>query len=144
MVSRRRLKPRETFGTHKKVEDCWKCYSNWDKNRQKLADCVVGFGKNAAGGKDGKIYVVTDSNDNDVINPKNGTLRQAVIQEEPLWIIFEHNMMIKLKVELNMNSYKTIDGRGANVHIAGDAGCGSVQKQNTFTSKKQETKHLCF
>ena len=94
--------------------------------------------------KNGKIYVVTDSNDNDVINPKNGTLRHAVIQEEPLWIIFEHNMMIKLKVELNMNSYKTIDGRGANVHIAGDAGCGSVQKQNTFTSKKQETKHLCF
>ena len=119
MVSRRRLKPRETFGTHKKVEDCWKCYSNWDKNRQKLADCAVGFGKNATSGKGGNIYVVTDPSDNDVVNPKNGTLRHAVIQDEPLWIIFEQDMVIKLKEELIMNSYKTIDGRGANVHITG-------------------------
>ena len=119
MVSRRRLKPRETFGTHKKVEDCWKCDSNWDKNRQKLAGCAVGFGKNATSGKGGNIYVVTDPSDNDVVNPKNETLRHAVIQDEPLWIIFEQDMVIKLKEELIMNSYKTIDGRGANVHITG-------------------------
>ena len=125
-LTRRNLKGDSSCSTGNPIDDCWRCDSNWDKSRQKLANCAIGFGKNAIGGKNGKIYVVTDSNDNDVINPKNGTLRHAVIQEEPLWIIFEHNMMIKLKVELNMNSYKTIDGRGANVHIAGDAGCGSV------------------
>ncbi|KAL4634240.1 hypothetical protein ACB092_04G185700 [Castanea dentata] len=35
-------------------------------------------------------------------------------------------MVIKLKVELIMNSYKTIDGRGANVHITG-GGCITIQ-----------------
>ncbi|KAK4568852.1 hypothetical protein RGQ29_004324 [Quercus rubra] len=35
-------------------------------------------------------------------------------------------MVIKLKEELIMNSYKTIDGRGANVHITG-GGCITIQ-----------------
>ena len=82
--------------------------------------------------------MVTDSSDNDVVNPKNETLRHAIIQDEPLSIIFERNMMIKyLKVEVIMNSYKTINGRGVNVHIAGVAGYGSVKKQNMSTSKKK-------
>ncbi|XP_050256611.1 probable pectate lyase 5 [Quercus robur] len=125
-LTRRNLKGDSSCSTGNPIDDCWKCDSNWNKNRQKLADCAVGFGKNAAGGKDGKIYVVTDSNDNDAVNPKNGTLRHAVIQDEPLWIIFESDMTIKLKVELIMNSYKTIDGRGANVHITG-GGCITIQ-----------------
>jgi len=120
------LKGDSSCSTGNPIDDCWKCDSNWDKNRQKLADCAVGFGKNAAGGKGGNIYVVTDPSDNDVVNPKNGTLRHAVIQDEPLWIIFEQDMVIKLKEELIMNSYKTIDGRGANVHITG-GGCITIQ-----------------
>jgi len=83
-----------------------------------LGDCALGFGKNAIGGKNGKIYVVTSPGD-DPVNPKPGTLRYGVIQEEPLWIIFSRDMVIKLKQELIMNSFKTIDGRGADVHIAG-------------------------
>jgi hypothetical protein len=35
-------------------------------------------------------------------------------------------MMITLKEELIMNSFKTLDGRGANVHIAGGA-CLTLQ-----------------
>lgn len=35
-------------------------------------------------------------------------------------------MLIKLKHELIINSYKTIDGRGANVHITGN-GCLTLQ-----------------
>ncbi|KAM3751867.1 hypothetical protein ACB098_04G144000 [Castanea mollissima] len=105
---RRNLEEASSCLTGNPIDDCWKCDSTWDKNQQKLADCVVGFGKNAVGGKDGKIYVVTDPNDNDV------------------WIIFERDMVIKLKVELIMNSYKTIDGRGANVHITG-GGCITIQ-----------------
>jgi pectate lyase len=86
-----------------------------------LADCAVGFGKNAEGGKNGRIYVVTDDGDEDVVDPAPGTLRFGVIQSEPLWIVFARNMNIQLKQELLMNSYKTLDGRGANVHIAGGA-----------------------
>ncbi|KAM3704053.1 hypothetical protein ACJW31_04G146100 [Castanea mollissima] len=125
-LTRRNLKEGSSCSTGNPIDDCWKCDSKWDKNRQKLANCAVGFGKNATGGKGGKIYVVTDSSDNDVVNPKNGTLRHAMIQDEPLWIIFERDMVIKLKVELIMNSYKTIDGRGADVHITG-GGCITVQ-----------------
>ncbi|KAJ4978815.1 hypothetical protein NE237_009595 [Protea cynaroides] len=108
------------------IDDCWRCDTNWESNRQRLADCGIGFGAGALGGKGGQIYMVTDSSDNDAVNPTPGTLRFAVIQEEPLWIIFSGNIMIKLKQELIFNSYKTLDGRGANVHIVG-GGCITLQ-----------------
>ncbi|XP_073293253.1 probable pectate lyase 12 [Primulina huaijiensis] len=108
------------------IDDCWKCDSNWSTNRQRLADCGIGFGQSAMGGKGGRFYVVTDSSDHDTVNPTPGTLRHAVIQDEPLWIVFQSNMVIKLKHELMFNSYKTIDGRGANVQITGN-GCITLQ-----------------
>ncbi|KAJ8432615.1 hypothetical protein Cgig2_032896 [Carnegiea gigantea] len=74
------------------------------------------------GSRGGRLYVVTDSSDDDPVNPKPGTLRHAVIQDEPLWITFQHDMVITLKDQLVMNSYKTIDGRGASVHVTG-SGC---------------------
>ncbi|KAK4768562.1 hypothetical protein SAY87_003703 [Trapa incisa] len=106
-------------GTGNPIDDCWRCDPNWDTNRQRLADCAVGFGREAIGGKHGRIYVVSNSGDDDPVNPRPGTLRHAVIQDEPLWIVFNRDMVIRLKQELVMNSYKTIDGRGASVHIAG-------------------------
>ncbi|KAH9287761.1 hypothetical protein KI387_031878, partial [Taxus chinensis] len=105
-------------GTGNPIDDCWRCDPHWQGNRKRLADCGIGFGRNAIGGKFGRFYVVTDNRDDDPVNPRPGTLRHAVIQSEPLWIIFARDMMIQLKQELIMNSYKTIDGRGANVHIA--------------------------
>ncbi|KAH9560295.1 hypothetical protein CY35_06G098500 [Sphagnum magellanicum] len=113
-------------GTGNPIDDCWRCDPNWSTNRQSLADCAIGFGRNAVGGKNGRIYVVTDNSDDDVVNPSPGTLRYGVIQDEPLWIIFKQDMMIQLKEELIMNSFKTLDGRGSNVHIAGGA-CLTVQ-----------------
>lgn len=86
----------------------------------------MGFGSKAIGGHDGRFYVVTDPTDEDAVNPKPGTLRHAVIQAEPLWIIFKRDMVIKLTQELIMNSFKTIDARGANVHIANGA-CITIQ-----------------
>ncbi|KAL1363790.1 hypothetical protein AAHE18_03G171400 [Arachis hypogaea] len=88
-------------GSGNPIDDCWRCDPNWEQNRQKLADCAIGFGKNAIGGRD-------------------------VIQDEPLWIIFAKDMIITLKEELIMNSYKTIDGRGASVHIA-NGPCITIQ-----------------
>ncbi|KAG4182226.1 hypothetical protein ERO13_A09G031200v2 [Gossypium hirsutum] len=106
-------------GTGNPIDDCWRCDPNWEKNRQRLADCAIGFGKHAMGGKNGRIYVITDAGDDDPVNPRPGTLRHAVIQDESLWIIFKRDMVITLKQELLMNSFKTIDGRGASVHISG-------------------------
>ncbi|GMH24311.1 hypothetical protein Nepgr_026154 [Nepenthes gracilis] len=43
------------------------------------------------GGRNGITYVVTDSSDDGPVNPIPGTLRHAVIQEKPLWIIFKRS-----------------------------------------------------
>ncbi|KAF5729470.1 pectate lyase 13-like [Tripterygium wilfordii] len=108
------------------IDDCWRCDPNWASNRQRLADCPIGFAQGTLGGKGGQIYVVTDSSDGNPANPTPGTLRHAVIQNEPLWIVFASNMLIKLKHELIFNSYKTVDGRGVNVQITGN-GCLTLQ-----------------
>lgn len=107
------------------IDLCWRTESNWANNRQALADCAIGFGKDAMGGKYGEIYEVTSPAD-DPVNPKPGTLRYGVIQTQPLWIIFAKDMVITLKNELIMNSFKTIDGRGAKVEIA-NGPCITVQ-----------------
>ncbi|OVA09770.1 Pectate lyase/Amb allergen [Macleaya cordata] len=103
--------------TMNKIDICWRSNPQWSWHRRALADCAVGFGKEAVGGKYGATYVVIDPSD-DPINPKPGTLRYGVIQNEPLWIIFEKDMVIVLENELMVNSFKTIDGRGVNVEIA--------------------------
>ncbi|XP_020571825.1 probable pectate lyase 18 [Phalaenopsis equestris] len=109
-------------GTGNPIDDCWRCDPNWETNRQRLPH----FGRNALGGKGGATYIVTDSGDDDPVNPKPGTLRYGVIQTKPLWIVFQRDMVIQLKEELMMNSYKTLDGRGVSVHIAGGP-CITVQ-----------------
>ncbi|XP_021288029.1 putative pectate lyase 21 [Herrania umbratica] len=109
---------REQCRTGNPMDDCWRCDPEWDTNRRRLADCAVGFGKSAIGGRDGEVYVVTDSDNDDPVNPTPGTLRHAAIQEEPLWIIFDHDMVISLNEQLLINSYKTIDGRGHDIQIA--------------------------
>eukprot|EP00253_Pinus_taeda_P006000 PITA_06000 len=108
------------------IDDCWRCDPNWRLNRKRLAECAIGFGKDAIGGTNGKFYVVTDPGD-DPVNPWPGTLRYGVIQSEPLWIIFKRNMVIRLKEELMMNSFKTIDGRGVNVQIGQGGPCITIQ-----------------
>lgn len=112
----------ETILATNPIDRCWRRHRNWAANRKKLADCVLGFGRHTTGGKDGKYYVVTDSSDDNMNDPKPGTIRHAVIQSEPLWIVFAHSMVIRLKEELIFASDKTIDGRGVQVHIAYGAG----------------------
>ncbi|GAB2286892.1 hypothetical protein Dimus_021280 [Dionaea muscipula] len=120
-------------GTGNPIDDCWRCdppaAGDWASNRQRLADCAIGFGRNAMGGKGGPVYEVTDPSDDDDpenLNPRPGTLRDAVTRTGPLWITFSSNMVIKLKGPLIVSSYKTIDGRGADVHITG-GGCISIE-----------------
>lgn len=98
------------------IDACWRSNPGWASKRQRLADCAVGFGEGALGGKNGEIYTVTDPSD-DAANPKPGTLRYGAIQTQPLWIVFEKDMVIALERELLVNSFKTIDGRGAKVVI---------------------------
>ncbi|KAM0856087.1 hypothetical protein ACQ4PT_049336 [Festuca glaucescens] len=101
------------------IDRCWRCRSDWASDRQRLATCARGFGHSALGGAGGRTYVVTDPSDDELIIPKKGTLRYGVIQDRALWIVFARSMVIKLSQELIVNSNKTIDGRGAQVHITG-------------------------
>ncbi|WOL13095.1 pectate lyase-like [Canna indica] len=93
-----------------------------ENDHKRLAWCAKGFGRNAIGGLRGKIYIVTDASDDDLLKPRRGILRFGATRNKPLWIIFACDMVIKLQQELMINSYKTIDARGANVHIAYGAG----------------------
>ncbi|KZV58767.1 pectate lyase-like [Dorcoceras hygrometricum] len=129
--TRRNLRERGCRATNP-IDQCWRCDRNWARNRKRLADCARGFGHRTTGGKMGRIYVVTDPSDDDMVNPKPGTLRHAVIQPEPLWIIFSHHMIIRLRQELIFTSHKTIDGRGAQVHIAYGAGLTLQFVQNVI------------
>ncbi|XP_076891576.1 pectate lyase-like [Bidens hawaiensis] len=104
------------------IDKCWMCDPHWYKNRKRMANCARGFGHGTYGGKNGRVYVVNDSSDEDVISPKPGTLRHAVLLPEPLWIIFSGNMNIRLTQELIFTSHKTIDGRGFDIHVADGAG----------------------
>ncbi|KAL1338079.1 hypothetical protein HN51_032756 [Arachis hypogaea] len=104
------------------IDGCWRCDPNWARNRFRLAECAKGFGRRAKGGLGGPIYVVTDESDDDMINPRPGTLRYGVLLRGPVWIIFARSMLINLKQELIVTSDKTIDGRGANIQIRGGAG----------------------
>ena len=124
--TRRELKQKSTKGgkceATNPIDTCWRCKADWAKNRFQLAKCGKGFGRRATGGLNGPIYVVSDESDNDMVNPKPGTLRHAVVQKGPLWIIFKRSMVIRLNQELMVSSDKTIDGRGANVQIRDGGG----------------------
>ncbi|XP_051142798.1 putative pectate lyase 17 [Andrographis paniculata] len=69
-------------------------------------------------GPDVTMYTVTDPSD-DALNPKPGTLRFAMTRlKGKVWIDFERDMEIMLVRPLLVKSHTTIDGRGAEVHIA--------------------------
>ncbi|GLJ28726.1 hypothetical protein SUGI_0566130 [Cryptomeria japonica] len=102
------------------IDECWRSDPNWEHNRMKLADCAAGFGSRANGGKGGRIYTVTSSDDNPA-NPEPGTLRHASTLRGAVWIIFARDMQIQLKLPLFVSSHTTIDGRGASVTISNGA-----------------------
>lgn len=102
------------------LDSCWIGNRNWMSDRQHLASCVQGFGAGANGGRGGRVYTVTTSEDNPS-SPRYGSLRWGVIQPEPLWIVFSTNMAFKLLAELVVSGRKTLDGRGANIVFQG--GC---------------------
>ncbi|XP_042415881.1 pectate lyase-like [Zingiber officinale] len=104
------------------IDRCWRCRADWASDRKRLAQCSKGFGHAASGGVLGRMFVVTDPSDDDLMDPRPGTLRYGVTRAAPLWIVFARDMVIRLQQELMINSYKTIDGRGADVHIAYGAG----------------------
>ncbi|GLT72221.1 hypothetical protein SLA2020_441750 [Shorea laevis] len=115
------------------IDRCWRWNPNWRNNRQQLATCSVGFaGKMTNNIGRGLIqYVVTDPSDNP-LDPKPGTLRYgATMIGGKKWITFQRDMQIKLEKPLLISSFTAIDGRGVEVHIAGNA-CLMIYKASNI------------
>src|SRR4051812_21507730 len=78
----------------------------------------VGYGRNTTGGAGGAIYHVTTASD-DAVHPAAGSLRWALTQQSPLWVVFDGDYTIHLKAGLRVGPNKTIDGRGHKVTLTG-------------------------
>lgn len=74
----------------------------------------VGFGRNARGGDPDRVYRVTNRRD-----AGNGSLRAALEDDTPWWIVFDVDGTIVLDDDIRIRSRKTIDGRGRDVTIDG-------------------------
>ncbi|XP_024019802.1 probable pectate lyase 9 [Morus notabilis] len=114
------------------IDQCWRRDLNWMRNRPQLAMCSVGFaGKMSGNAGRGLIhYTVTDPSDN-AVNPKPGTLRYgATMIRGKVWITFQRDMRVTLQKTLLISSFTAIDGRGFNVHIAGNACLMVFQESN--------------
>ncbi|KAL4638819.1 hypothetical protein ACB092_03G174400 [Castanea dentata] len=115
------------------IDNCWRWNPDWRRNRQQLATCSVGYAGKMANniGRGLTQYVVTDPSDNPIY-PKPGTLRYGTTMiKGKKWITFLRSMRIRLQKPLLISSFTTIDGRGANVHIAGNA-CLMIYKQSNI------------
>ncbi|MEM7028056.1 MAG: cadherin domain-containing protein [Chloroflexota bacterium] len=77
-----------------------------------LLNDVVGFGREVIGGRDGEIYHVTNLNDSGA-----GSLRAGAESSEILWIVFDVSGTINLASRIDVESNKTIDGRGQNITL---------------------------
>ncbi|KAK9161257.1 hypothetical protein Syun_007598 [Stephania yunnanensis] len=103
--------------------DGTKCQYKPCARGNKLPICAIGFAAGVTGGARGSYYVVTRSDDDNVKNPIEGTLRHALEfagkNKGGAWITFKYSMTIHLKEKLWIASHTTIDGRGVKVTITG-------------------------
>lgn len=77
-----------------------------------------GFGAATTGGAGGRLLHVTTAQDVPA-RPAEGSLRWAVSQPGPKWIVFDSDLAISLSAPLRLTSDTTIDGRGRQVVITG-------------------------
>uniref|UniRef100_A0ACD5ZCA9 Uncharacterized protein n=1 Tax=Avena sativa TaxID=4498 RepID=A0ACD5ZCA9_AVESA len=116
------------------IDRCWRGRGNWATDRQRLAVCSVGFaGKMRQNrGRGVTPYTVTDPSD-DPVSPRPGTLRYgATVLPGKVWITFARDMHIRLAQPLFVKSFTAIDGRGADVRIAGGAGIVLYEVNNVI------------
>ena len=80
-----------------------------------LLEHRLGFGANVVGGAGGEVVIINDL--------KESTLRAALESDGPKWIRFGVSGTIRMTGKTRIKSYKTIDGRDADITITGPNGC---------------------
>lgn len=96
---------------------------DWSKHDALLKE-VEGYGLQTQGGAGGSICIVKTEedilqNEDESYTVAPGSLRECAMKEEPVWIQFEKDGLYRLSAPLRIKSFKTIDGRGRQVKIAG-------------------------
>lgn len=86
----------------------------------------VGFGCQTTGGAHGEVLHVRKPDDpaDELVE---GTLRWALAQTGPTWVVFEKDLTIELHAPLAPTADTTIDGRGHAVTIAGHTTTGGFR-----------------
>ena len=79
-----------------------------------ILDNIPGFAAGTIGGRDGTLYTVTT-----LASSGPGSLKYALESTEPLWIVFAPNIngVIIVDDNINVKSFKTIDGRGHTITL---------------------------
>ncbi|WP_051085235.1 immunoglobulin-like domain-containing protein [Hahella ganghwensis] len=80
-----------------------------------ITDRIIGFGKNVTGGKGAPLCHVTT-----LAASGAGSLRACAEQSAAAWIVFDVSGTISLDEAIDVQSNKTIDGRGADITLTGD------------------------
>ena len=87
------------------------CDDLWMRN---LAYCSNGFAEGTYGGLNGALVHVTNLNDSGA-----GSLREAAEAGGDAWIVFDLSGTISLNSPIQVESFKTIDGRGQDITLTG-------------------------
>lgn len=93
------------------VEDC----TSYPFQSATLLAERQGFGAQAAGGDPSQVYHVTTLDDGGA-----GSLRDALESSTPWWIVFDVNGLITHNTHVDVQSNKTVDGRGRDITVEGE------------------------
>lgn len=80
----------------------------------------AGFGRNARGGDPSRIYRVTTLSGDTSGAGDSGSLRRALESTAAYWIVFDVEGTITFNTRVAVQSNKTVDGRGRDIHIRGN------------------------
>jgi len=104
----------EDLGSLSRSSNAETCNGQYPFSAESLLAERVGFGSRAIGGDPSKIYRVTT-----LASDGPGSLRNALVSDEPYWIVFDVEGTIKLPDGPKIKSNRTVDGRGRNITIDG-------------------------
>ncbi len=88
------------------------CTTHCDRPWEAIVDNIIGFGEGTTGGMGAELCHVTNLKDSGT-----GSLRACAEKDAPAWIVFDVSGVIKTSSSIDVQSNKTIDGRGQKITL---------------------------